>query len=976
MTTIHFLLIILSSNVRIFQNFQMSHAPLAKRNVQRPFLGGETSEQSQVLKDKSIGSLARNVHQTDGAEHETARHAFLWKLMADYIPADKPSVQTSFVNHIEYTIARSRFNFDDFSAYLSCSYSVRDRLIELFNDTMDYYISSKAKQVYYMSIEFLMGRFLRNALMNLELEDLYRDSLHDLDIEIDRLFEEEYDPGLGNGGLGRLAACFMDSLATLNLPAWGYGLMYNYGMFKQTIGEDGSQIEIPDYWLNYGDPWRVKKDTIFYNVGYYGKVDHGVWKPSLYIKAVANDFLIPGFATDNTLALRLWSSKPTSELDEEKFRGGDYYDAISFKQRCENLTSVLYPNDNNEEGKEMRLMQEYFMSCASLQDIIHRLKTQQKLSINDLPTVAAIQLNDTHPAIMVAELMRILVDEERLSFEEAFSITTRVFSYTCHTLMPEALEKWSVPLFEKLLPRHLQIIYQINQVFLDTVKFNFGTSGEAMSQLSIIEECDPKQIRMANLAVVGSHKVNGVAAIHSELMKKYVFKEFAAIWPDKFCNKTNGVTVRRWLHHCNPGLSKLITEAVGSEDWALHAEKLTAVMNKINDSNFFLRWASVKQSNKNVLASYIYDQLGVKLNPELQLFDIQVKRIHEYKRQTLNIFSVIHRYLRILEAKDEEKAEMTPRAIIFGGKAAPGYYAAKKLIKLVNNVSRVVNNDSTVGDLLKVVFIPNYNVSLAEIIIPAADINEQISTAGTEASGTSNMKFAFNSSLIVGTWDGANIEIGDAIGNENVFFFGAKAEQVDELKSKWKKRAINQKLKRVFQAIRAGLFGDPSEYECLIYPIENGDNYLVNYDFPLYLEAQKKVDEAYKDRNRWVKMCMTSTANMGNFSSDRTISEYAREIWGIKEYPLPLISPEGTYVPPTNTPSPAGSGSIGSLRRHQQAAQQLGSLEKIQPIGPTKGSFGSLSRRNNPIPVQPVKPVKPVKNDEEDDDEGIQIEDP
>ena len=946
----------------------MKPAPLAKRNTVRPFLKSENNIPSNSLKQKTIGSLARTVHQTEGAEHDSARHALLWKLMADYIPANKESVQSSVVGHVEYTIARSRFNFDNFSAYLACSYSVRDRLIELFNDTMEYFITSKAKMVYYMSIEFLMGRFLRNALMNLQLEDLYRDSLQDLDISLDTLFEEEYDPGLGNGGLGRLAACFMDSLATLNLPAWGYGLMYNYGMFKQTIGEDGSQIEIPDYWLNYGDPWRVKKDTITHIVGFYGSVDNGHWKPSMNIMAVANDFLIPGFATDNTLALRLWSSKPTSELDEDKFRGGDYYDAITLKQRCENLTSVLYPNDNTPEGKEMRLMQEYFMSSASLQDIVRRLKTQQKLDIHELPKMAAIQLNDTHPAIMVAELMRILLDQEGLTFDDAFSITTKVFSYTCHTLMPEALEKWPVSLFERLLPRHLQIIYQINQSFIDSVRYHFNVSGEIMSNLSIIEEGDQKQVRMANLAVIGSHKVNGVAAIHSDLMQKYVFKDFANLWPEKFCNKTNGVTIRRWLHHCNPGLSGLITEAVGNEEWALHSEKLVAVMDKINDSNFFLKWLAVKQSNKLVLANYIFDQLGIKLNPELQLFDIQVKRIHEYKRQTLNIFSVIHRYLTILEASESEQAEMTPRAIIFGGKAAPGYYAAKKLIKLINNVSRVINNDTSVGDLLKVVFIPNYNVTIAEMIIPAADINEQISTAGTEASGTSNMKFAFNSSLIIGTWDGANIEIGDAIGNENVFFFGAKAEQVDDLKATAMQRPINPMLKRVFQCIRSGLFGDPTEYECLLYPIEHGDNYLLNYDFPLYIEAQKKVDVAYKDHNKWVKMCMTSTANMGRFSSDRTIAEYAKEIWDIKEYPLPLIEPEGNYIPQTATPGP---GSIGSLRRHQMASGQAEATKG--PQMPSKGSFGSLSR--HAIPQQPTRAQPPQNTEEEDDDNaGIKIE--
>ena len=890
-------------------------------------------------------------------EHDKNKHQLLWKLMKEYIPAEKSSVQTSFVNHIEYTIARSRFNFDSFSAYLATSYSVRDRLIELFNDTMEYFIKLKAKMVYYVSIEFLMGRFLRNALLNLELEDLYRDSLQELDVSIDQIFNEEYDPGLGNGGLGRLAACFMDSLATLNLPAWGYGLMYSFGMFKQTIGEDGSQIEIPDYWLNYGDPWRVQKTTVTHKVGFYGYVENGVWKPGLNIMAVANDFLVPGYKTDNTLALRLWSSKPTSELDEDKFRYGDYYDAVSLKQRCENLTSVLYPNDNTPEGKEMRLMQEYLMSSATLQDIVRRLKESQSSNIKDLPNFAAIQLNDTHPAVMVAELLRILIDEEGLSFDEAYEITIKVFSYTCHTLMPEALEKWNIPLFEKVLPRHLQIIYELNQKFLDDVRAKYNSPDEVLSALSIIEESNPKQVRMANLAVIGSHTVNGVAEIHSELMKQYVFKDFANLFPQKFQNKTNGVTIRRWLHHCNPGLSSLINEAVGSDEWALKAEELTKILNKLNDEDYFMKWKSVKLSNKQALATYIKEKLGIELKPEIQLFDIQVKRIHEYKRQQLNIFNVINRYLKIVNATEEEKAKMTPRAIIFGGKAAPGYYVAKKIIKLINNVSKVVNNDPAVGDLLKVVYIPNYNVSIAELIIPAADINEQISTAGTEASGTSNMKFAFNSSLIVGTHDGANIEIGDAIGNENVFFFGAKADEVDKLRATSFKRTVGQKLKNVIQAIRSGMFGNPNDYECIIYPVEHDDNYLVSYDFESYVRCQEKVDEAYKDQKKWVTMCMKSTANMGKFSSDRTIQEYADQIWNIKAHMLP------PYIPPQQPNTTVHQlGSIGSLRRHQPISS--GHEQVI-----TKGSFGSLSRRSQPIITQPT----PVKESSSDDEEPIDI---
>jgi len=905
-----------------------------------------------------ISKLSENVQQTQGEEQENARHNLLWKLMGNYIPAEKSSVQVSFVNHIEYTLARSRFSFDSFSAYLAASYSVRDRLIELFNDTQEYFISSKAKQVYYVSAEFLVGRFLRNALLNLELEDVYRDSLSELDVSLDQIYQEEYDPGLGNGGLGRLAACFMDSLATLNYPAWGYGLMYSFGMFKQIIGQDGAQLEIPDYWLNFGDPWRIQKETVVHPVHFYGYVENGVWKPGLTINAVANDFLIPGFGTDNTLALRLWSSKPTVELDEAKFRGGDYYDAVSYKQWCENLTSVLYPNDNNYAGKEMRLMQEYFMSAASLADIIRRLKEAQKDVIQNLPKYAAVQLNDTHPTVMVAELLRILIDEEDMKLPEALEITRKVFSYTCHTLMPEALEKWDIPLFEKLLPRHMQIIYELNQYYLDTVRReNPGISDSVIRNISIIEESSPKKVRMANLAVIGSHMVNGVAAIHSELMKQYVFHDFNQLKPGMFCNKTNGVTVRRWLHHCNPQLSQIISRVCGSEKWALDAEGLTALRSKQDDEKFIQEWDAIKTANKQNLARLVKERTGVILSPEKQLFDIQVKRIHEYKRQQLNIFSVIHRYLNIIDMSAEEKKKVVPRAMIFGGKAAPGYYAAKKIIKLINQVANVVNNDKNVGDILKVVFIPNYNVSAAEIIIPGTDVCEQISTAGTEASGTSNMKFAFNGGLIIGTHDGANIEIGDAIGNENVFFFGALADEVDGYRADKSKQVIPAGLKRVFETIRSGLFGDPNEYECLLYPVENGDNYLVARDFEDYIAAQQRCDEAYKDKTEWTKMCIASTANMANFSSDRTIKEYAEQVWGIKECKLPVVA----QIEEHNAVAPSlGVGSIGgSLRRHQSASMQPGEVIQTSVL---KGSFGSLSRRNE------IPKMQAAKKDEKLDD--------
>jgi starch phosphorylase len=883
-------------------------------------------------------------------QHDTARHNFLWKLMGSYIPAEKSAVEASFVSALEYTIARSRFNFDKFSAYLATSYSVRNRLIELFNDTQEHFIGQKAKQVYYVSIEFLVGRFLRNALLNLELEDLYRDALGELGVSLDELYNEEYDPGLGNGGLGRLAACFMDSLATLNYPGWGYGLMYSFGMFKQTIAEDGSQHEIPDYWLNHGDPWRVKKTTVVHPVSFYGYCEGARWRPGMTVLAVANDFLIPGFATDNTLALRLWSSKPSAEIDEEKFRFGDYYEAIEMKQRCENLTSVLYPNDNTDEGKEMRLMQEYFMSSATLQDIIRRLKEHQEARVEDLPKYAAVQLNDTHPAIMVAELLRILMDQEGWSFSRSYKLCTQVFSYTCHTLMPEALEKWAVPLFEKVLPRHLQVIYQLNQTFLELLRYQYHASDEVIRDLSIVEEGSPKRIRMANLAVIGSHTVNGVAAIHSRLMTECVFKSFNTIWPGKFQNKTNGVTIRRWLHHCNPGLSGLITQVVHSQEWALTAEGLTELTRMVGNETFERLWLGVKCSCKQRLAEWVQEHMHVELSPETQIFDIQVKRIHEYKRQALNIFSVIDRYLQIVDGKTDG---MFPRATMIGGKAAPGYFFAKKLIKLINNVSRVVNSDPKAAGLLQVLYLPNYNVSLAEIIIPGSDINQQISTAGTEASGTSNMKFAFNSSLIVGTWDGANIEIGEAAGTENVFFFGAKADAVGGLRATASQRELNPRLKKVFDAIRSGMFGDPGEYECIWKSVENGDHYLVNVDFQDYIDTQMRVDLEYRDQAKWVKKCIIQTANMGRFSSDRTITEYAEQIWRIEPKPLP---PTGIEVTPGLPLPRVGSGErVGSwTRRHQVAA------------GPP------------PTQRSPKPPKLPQKAEQakEEEDEGIEIEEP
>lgn len=946
-----------------------------KKPLPRPFFP-DAKPAPREISAVSVEKLSFDVKSSQGEDLQKARRSLLWKLMSTYLPATKEDIQGSFVSHIEYTLARSRFSFDNFSAYLAASYSVRDRLIELFNDTQEYFISAKAKQVYYVSAEFLVGRFLRNAILNLGLENEYRDGLRGLGINLDDLYNEEYDPGLGNGGLGRLAACFMDSLATLNYPAWGYGLMYSFGMFKQIIANDGSQMEIPDYWLNFGDPWRIQKSSTTYKVHFYGYCDHYAWKPSLTVLAVANDFLIPGFDTDNTLALRLWSSKPTVELDEEKFRGGDYYEAIAMKQKCEQLTSVLYPNDNNSEGKELRLMQEYFLSSASVQDIIRRLLSIQKESIKNLPKFAAIQLNDTHPTIIVAELIRILVDEHNLDFLESLEITQNVCSYTCHTLMPEALEKWDVPLFENLLPRHMQIIYQINHHILDKLRSK-GYCNEILRNISIIEESSPRKVRMANLAVIGSHNVNGVASIHTKLMKELVFHDFNMIniWSSNFLNITNGVTVRRWLHHCNPELSLLITRQIGGK-WVLNTDELANLSKFVNDEDFRKDWQAAKSINKKKFADFIRVTTGVELKPKIQLFDVQVKQIHEYKRQQLNIFSIIHRYYRILSMTKAEREKLVPRAMIFGGKAASGYWAAKKLIKLINRVANVVNNNTGVGDLLKVVFIPNYNVSAAEVIIPGSDICEQISTAGTEASGTSNMKFAFNGCLIIGTRDGANIEIGEAIGDDNVFFFGAVESEVIPYRCQ-REHPIPDSLRKVFDIIRSGVFGDPNEYECLIRPVENGDNYLVAKDFESYLKTQDRVDRLYKRESEWTTMSIISTANVHRFSSDRTIQDYAQKIWDIKPCRLPQIIPDADI--PSDAPH-FGQGSIGgSLRRHHTAFMQPGEV-----IATTKSSFGSISRHSThskqeskperQLNIPRVNVSKKLQNDD-DDDEEIPIED-
>lgn len=731
-------------------------------------------------------------------------------------------------------------------------------------------------------------------MINLGIKELCGKSVDELGFNLEDVIDIEPDAGLGNGGLGRLAACFVDSLSTCNYPGWGYGLRYNYGIFSQKI-VDGYQVEAPDYWLKYGNPWEIPRLEIQIPVDFYGYVTTVTdpktgkakkqWQGGEQVLAVAYDFPVPGYHTTNVNNLRLWSSKPTSEFDFQKFNEGEYDSSVQQQQRAESITAVLYPNDNFYQGKELRLKQQYFWVAASLHDIVRRfLKTKKKWS--EFPDLVAIQLNDTHPTLAIVELQRILVDLEGLEWDDAWDIVTRTFGYTNHTVMQEALEKWPLELFGNLLPRHLEIIYLINMDFLKTVSKKFPQDRELVRNVSIIEESDPKNIRMANLAVIGSHKVNGVAELHSELIKTTIFKDFVKVFgPEKFTNVTNGITPRRWLKQANPELTDLIVSKLGSDLFLVDTVRMKQIEKFVGDPEFRKSWALIKLHNKERLAKLIKKLTGVVVNPH-NLFDIQVKRIHEYKRQQLNIFGIIWRYLQIKATPAGERAKkFMPKVSILGGKAAPGYYAAKKIIKLINSVADVINNDKDVGDLLKVVFVPDYNVSKAEVICPASDISEHISTAGTEASGTSNMKFVLNGGLIIGTVDGANVEITREVGEDQIFLFGNLAEDVEELRQDHQmgKIDIPDSLALVFEEIEKGTFGPYDEYRSLIESVKyNGDFYLVSDDFESYLEAQSTIDKEFKDQDNWVRKSIICVANMGFFSSDRAIQEYAENIWNIE----------------------------------------------------------------------------------------------
>ncbi|RXK39024.1 starch phosphorylase [Tremella mesenterica] len=813
-------------------------------------------------------------------------------------PNDVQGVANRVVRHVTTTLARQAFNVDELAAYQATALSVRDQLLTRWNETTGHHTLRAPKRIYYLSIEWLIGRSLDNAVLNLGLRNTYEEATRKLGFNFEDLLDQERDAGLGNGGLGRLAACYIDSMATLCLPGWGYGLRYNYGIFKQLISSSGEQLEAPDPWLDRENPWEIARLDVSYPIRFFGNVetipntDRARWTGGMECMAVAYDTPIPGFATKNCANIRLWKATPISGFDLNSFNAGNYEASVSASSSVENITRVLYPNDNMYQGKLLRLQQQYLWTSASLQDILRRY-TKLDLSWSKLPEYVCIQMNDTHPTIAIPELMRILIDEEELSYEQAWKITTKVFAYTNHTVLPEALEKWELSLFEQLLPRHLQIIYKINYDFLNQVAKRWPNDVDRLARMSIIQEGSPKYVRMANLAIVGSFKVNGVAELHSQLLQATIFRDFVEFkGRDFFTNVTNGITPRRWLLQCNPELAALVTHTLGSEEWLLNAKLLTNLLPMGDNAEFRGAFKAIKQSNKGRLADVLESELGIDINVN-SIFACQIKRLHEYKRQTITIFSMIYRYLKIKTATREEKKKMQPWTMIFAGKAAPGYYIAKLVIRLIVNVGKVVNNDPDVGDLLRICFIPDYSVSIAEVLVPAADVSVQVSTAGTEASGTSNMKLALNGALLLGTVDGANVEIAEDAGEDQCFMFGHLADQVAQVRFNNSYNALpleqrSPELAEVFKMIESGTFGDGHIYEALLKTVYEHDYYLVSNDFGSYLEAQRLVDDLFKnDPEEWTKKAILTAFAMGDFSSDRSVQDYADGIWSVEPCRVP-----------------------------------------------------------------------------------------
>jgi len=805
-------------------------------------------------------------------------------------------LQESIQRHARYSLGKAWCDLSTPDRFNAVALAVRDQMMDRMLETEDRYRRSDSKRLYYLSIEFLIGRSLGNNLHNLGIRDACREALRSLGSDLEKLEESEPDAALGNGGLGRLAACFLDSLATLGMPGYGYGINYEYGLFKQEI-DNGYQREKPDNWLAQSSPWQIARPDETCVVPVYGRIEHSVdrkggynpmWMDWRVLLGVPHDLPIAGYGGRTVNFLRLYSARSSHDFDMGIFNDGDYFKAVQQKIASETISKVLYPSDAVVAGQELRLVQEYFLVACTLRDIVRRFE-QDHTSYRDFSAKVAIQLNDTHPALTVAELMRILVDEKNLEWDEAWNITQATLAYTNHTLLPEALEKWPVPLLEHVLPRHLQVIYEINRRFMDQVAAAHGQDESSLHRVSLIEESTPKQVRMANLAIVGSHSINGVAAIHTRLLETSLVPDFYRLWPERFNNKTNGITQRRWLLNANPGLADLISSTIGDE-WTTDLDQLRKLECWADDAAFQSEFRKVKQWNKERLAKVIRETSRVKVDPA-SLFDVQAKRIHAYKRQLLNVMHIIQEYLSLVE---DGRRPAVPRTYIFAGKAAPGYWMAKQIIKLIHSVGRVINNDSRAREWIKVAFIPDYRVSLAEKIIPAADLSQQISTAGTEASGTGNMKFALNGALTIGTMDGANIEIREEVGAENIFIFGLNASEVQRMRQQrsYNPRAYydrDSRVRRIVDALRSNLFctDEPDLFAWICHTVlEENDQFVHLADLPAYLDVHEEAGKAFNHSPGWTRMAILNVARVGKFSSDRAIREYARDIWHIQSHEL------------------------------------------------------------------------------------------
>jgi len=793
--------------------------------------------------------------------------------------------------HLLYTLSCNSLTPDPTYFYQASALAVRDRISQAWRSTHKALNESETKRVHYLSLEFLLGRSLNNAVQNLDLDAGLKEGLHKFGMHLEEVIEAEHDAGLGNGGLGRLAACFLDSCANLKLPVTGYGIRYEYGMFHQKI-ENGRQVEAPDHWLRDGNLWEIERPEDTRTIHLYGHSERYYdeagqmrtrWSDALNLLAVPYDMPIPGYKNNTVNTLRLWKAAATDEFDLNEFNAGSYPEAVAEKNDAEQISMVLYPNDSSENGKELRLKQQYFLTSASLQDVLADWVGRHGEDFSEFGQLNCFQLNDTHPACAVPELMRLLIDEHKLEWEEAWSIVTSCMAYTNHTLLPEALERWSVGLFSKMLPRLLEIIFEINERLLKSVAKSNPGDNELLKRISLIEEGDHPHIRMAYLSIVGSFSVNGVAQLHTDLLKEGLFSDFYKLWPEKFNNKTNGVTQRRWLSHCNPGLKALISETIGTT-WESDLESIVDLVPYAEDAKFRKKWAAVKLANKQRFSEYVKEHTGVEFSTDA-MFDVQVKRIHEYKRQLLNVLHVIHLYNRIVAGDTEG---MVPRCVLIGGKAAPGYHLAKIIVKLVNNVAKVVNNDPRVKDLLKLVFFPNYRVSAMEVICPGTELSEQISTAGKEASGTGNMKFMMNGALTIGTLDGANIEIREKAGAENFFLFGLDAKEVGKVKQAYNPNEIiagDDDIRHIMEVLEQGTFNrdEPGLFDVLTSGLRDPrDQWVTIADLRAYIDSQVEVNDTYRDQEKWNRMSILNTANSGWFSSDRTIQQYANEIWNVK----------------------------------------------------------------------------------------------